>query len=120
MSAYGIRSQLASVAYERREIGRSGHPLTLGRSRRTFEPSAPKVRTGEDECSGKCGIQAGMFLGRLSMGKSEVGSRRLEAQKRDPADALEPPVDRSSSPDFRLPPSAFWLPSSAFRLPPSA
>ena len=34
--------------------------------RRTFEPSAPKVRTDEDERSGKCGIQVGMFLGRSS------------------------------------------------------
>ena len=40
--------------------------LTVERRRRTFEPSAPKVRTGEDERSGKCGIQVGMFLGRLS------------------------------------------------------
>ena len=38
----------------------------MGRGDRTFELSAPKVRTDEDECSGKCGIQVGMFLGRLS------------------------------------------------------
>jgi hypothetical protein len=57
---------LASIVYEEREIVRRAKTLTLGRDRRTFDLSAPKVRTGEDECSGKCGIRVGMFLGRLS------------------------------------------------------
>ena len=66
MSSYGSRSQLASVMYRGREIRYRVNTLTVGGGRRTFELSAPKVRTGEDECSGKCGIQVGMFLGRLS------------------------------------------------------
>ena len=48
----------------------------MGWQVRTFELSAPKVRTDENERSGKCGIPVGMFLGRSTNTKTPDARRQ--------------------------------------------
>ena len=84
MNAWAVSAPLGSIGFPKRETRCLASTLTLASRDRTFGMSAPKVRTDEHERSGKCGMQVGMFLGRLPFGTD--GSRKSEARRRKTED----------------------------------